>query len=171
MKPTPAQLELIENQLGRTPRGLSGIAYATQAGVPVILQMQSLVDDKPFPTLYWLCSRDLYQWIAEIETAGWIKTIEAELQTDESLRETYMAQQQAYCRTRREAMSPQIRQRITELGFDELFDRYGIGGIAQWDKVRCLHMNYAHHLVGENVIGQRMDEAFGLKQRLEEIRR
>ena len=56
---TAQQLQTIESQLGRTPRGLVDIAYATDQGVPVVLQMRSLVDDQPFPTLYWLCSKDL----------------------------------------------------------------------------------------------------------------
>ncbi len=166
MQPTPEQLDLIARQLGRKPRGIAAIAWATPAGVPVVLQMRSLVDDKPFPTLYWLCSRQLYQMIAEIETAGWVKQIEQELAEDEQLRATYAAQQRAYVERRWALMDAADRQRIEQLGFTDLFHQYGIGGIAQWDKVRCLHMQYAHHLVAENVIGQRMDQAFGLGERL-----
>ena len=55
------------------------------------------------------------------------------------------------------------RQRIAELGFSELFDSYGIGGIRHWDKVRCLHMQYAYHLaVGGTAIGKRLDQEFSL---------
>jgi len=166
MQPTAEQLEMIERQLGRRPRGIAAIAYATQQGVPVVLQMRSLVDDKPFPTLYWLCSRELYQLIAEIETAGWVKQIEQALADDAELRARYLAQQQAYVDLRWRLMAPEDRLRIDELGFTDLYNRYGIGGIAQWDKVRCLHMQYAHHLVADNLVGERMDREFGLHQRL-----
>lgn len=159
---TDAQLTLIEQQLGRKPRGLAGVAAATDAGVPMVLQMQSLVDDQPFPTLFWLCSKDLYQAIAEIETSGWVKKIEAEIEQDEALRAQYLANQLAYVELRWQLMREEDRQRIETLGFTDLFHRYGIGGIRHWDKVRCLHMQYAHHLADNNIIGARMDAEFGL---------
>ncbi|KEA63586.1 putative toxin to DivIC [Marinobacterium lacunae] len=170
MQPTAEQLVMIERQLGRKPRGIAAIAYATEQGVPVVLQMRSLIDDKPFPTLYWLCSRDLYQMIAEIETGGWVKQIEQALADDEVLRQQYMQQQQAYVDLRWRLMDPEDRARIEALGFSDLYHRYGIGGIAQWDKVRCLHMQYAHHLVGDNLVGRKMDEVFGLNERLAELK-
>ncbi|MGB0833027.1 MAG: DUF501 domain-containing protein [Psychrobium sp.] len=40
----------------------------------------------------------------------------------------------------------------------ELCEQYGIGGFTNWTKVRCLHMQDAHHLCGENVSGQPMDK-------------
>ncbi|HEY5716902.1 MAG TPA: DUF501 domain-containing protein [Motiliproteus sp.] len=159
---TPQQLEIIQQQLGRTPRGIVRIAHQNSDGVPVVLQMRSLVDDQPFPTLYWLCSQDLYQAIARIETGGWVKEIEAQLQTDEALRERYLQDQRGYVAQRWALMADADRTRIAELGFTELFEQYGIGGIRHWDKVRCLHMQYAHHLCGRNVIGERMDAEFGL---------
>lgn len=170
MQPSAAQLQMIQRQLGREPRGIDRIAWATESGVPVVLQMRPLIDDKPFPTLYWLCSRDLYQWIAEIETAGAVKRIEQLLDEDAELRQRYRLQQQAYVTRRDQLMRPEDRERIEQLGFSELFPRYGIGGIAQWDRVRCLHMQYAHHLVGENLVGEWIDREFGLDQKLPFVR-
>lgn len=155
-------MTIIEQQLGRTPRGLVGIAHQTAQGVPVVLQMRSLVDDQPFPTLYWLCSRDLHRALARIEDQGWVKEIEARLLQDEVLHEAYQADQRAYVEARWQAMAPSDRDRIEALGFLELFNRYGIGGIANWDKVRCLHMQYAQHLVMGNTIGRQLDAAFDL---------
>jgi hypothetical protein len=40
------------------------------------------------------------------------------------------------------------------------FKERGIGGLQDWDRVKCLHMHYAHHLVRENVIGQWIAERF-----------
>jgi hypothetical protein len=164
MQPTEQQLEIITRQLGRKPRGIAAIAHATDEGVPVVLQMRSLVANKPFPTLYWLCSQDLDKAIARIESTGWIKALEAELLEDEALRQQYHQQQADYVARRWELMSADDKQKIEAQGFTELFNTLGIGGISQWDKVRCLHMQYAHHLVADNLVGKRLDEEFGLNQ-------
>lgn len=164
MSVTEQQLELIEKQLGRKPRGLVDIAWQNKQGIPAVLQMRSLVDGKPFPTLYWLSSKDLYQAIAEVETGGEVKRIEQEIGLDDELRTAHLADQQRYVDLRWKMMADNDRQRIEELGFTELFNSYGIGGIRHWDKVRCLHMQYAYHLaVGGTAIGQLLDERFALQ--------
>ncbi|BBB24733.1 DUF501 domain-containing protein [Amphritea japonica] len=162
---TEQQFELIETQLGRKPRGLVDIAWQNKQGVPAVLQMRSLVDDQPFPTLYWLSSKDLYQAIAEIETGGEVKRIELQIETDDDLRANHLADQQRYVDLRWKMMAENDRRRIEELGFTELFNCYGIGGIRHWDKVRCLHMQYAYHLaVGGTAIGCLLDERYALKE-------
>ncbi|MBV0934621.1 DUF501 domain-containing protein [Marinobacterium weihaiense] len=163
--PTPTQLEQIEQQIGREPRGIEAVACATAEGLPLVLQMRTLVADQPFPTLYWLSCRDLCRAIGRIEDSGWVKQIEQALQDDDALRATYLAQQQRYVDQRWRLMQSDDRARIEQLGFTDLFNRYGIGGIAQWDKVRCLHMQYAHWLAeGDNIIGERLEQEFALSQ-------
>lgn len=162
MQPTAEQLEIITRQLGRKPRGIAAIAHATETGVPVVLQMHSLVANKPFPTLYWLCSQDLDKALARIESSGWIKEMEAELQQDGILRQRYHQQHADYVARRWQLMTAENKAKIESQGFVDLFNTLGIGGIAQWDKVRCLHMQYAHHLVADNLIGQRLDAEFAL---------
>ncbi|MFW1677353.1 DUF501 domain-containing protein [Pontibacter sp. JAM-7] len=162
--PTAEQFETIRQQLGREPRGLAGIALASTAGIPLVLQMRSLVDDQPFPTLYWLSSRELYQAIAEIETAGAVKQLEQALQSDAAFMAEHLVDQQRYVDLRWQLMTSQDRQRIAELGFTSLFDQYGIGGIRHWDKIRCLHMQYAFHTVAGSAVGRRLDELFQLDQ-------
>lgn len=161
---TEQQLEIIRHQLGREPRGIVKIAAQTADGIPTVLQTRSLVNDKPFPTMFWLCSKDLHKAIAEIETSGWTKLIEERIQQDEELRLTFYGNHQLYVSNRWQAMAPKDKERLEALGFIKLFDQYGIGGISQWDKVRCLHMQYAHHLCGDNVIGQLMDQQFELNK-------
>jgi hypothetical protein len=117
IQPTEAQLEMIRQQLGREPRGMVGIAVQNQKGVPLVLQMELLVDDKPFPTLYWLASKDLYQAIAEIETAGAVKALEQELEQDEALLKAHLADQQRYVDLRWQSASDEQKKRIESLGF------------------------------------------------------
>ena len=160
--PTQAQKEIITQQLGREPRGLISVAVATPEGVPVVLQMASMVDGQPFPTLYWLSSKDVYQAIAEIETSGEVKRLEQALLDDESFLNEHLADQARYVALRDEQMSAAVRAEIEQRGFEDLFKTYGIGGIRQWDKIRCLHMNYAYHLVHSTAVGRRLEQAFDL---------
>jgi len=159
-------IEIIRAQIGREPQGIVRIAARATNGVPLVLQMRSIVDDKPFPTLYWLCSKDLHKAIGTIETQGWVKQIEQRIQEDEVLKAQFYTNHQQYVQKRNEQMQSEDKALIAERGFSELFERYGIGGISQWDKVRCLHMQYAHHLVDGNVIGQLLDEEFELNKLL-----
>lgn len=152
----------VAEQIGREPKGMMAISVATPEGIPLVVQMRSLVDDVPFPTLYWLTSKVLCKAIGTIETQGWVKEVETRLQDDEVLRNAYLENQRSYVARRWELMLPEDKARIEALGFTEMFERYGIGGISQWDKVRCLHMQYAHHLAEGNVIGALMDDEFGL---------
>jgi hypothetical protein len=50
------------------------------------------------------------------------------------------------------------RQRLAELGFSAVFDERGIGGIADFSRIRCLHTWYAAHLVVPNTIGEMLDD-------------
>lgn len=156
------QLKIISDQLGRTPRGIVRIA-ASDKDTPLVLQMRSIVDQQPFPTLYWLSSKSLNKAIGKIEGQGWVKYIEARIDDDAELRASLLADQQRYVDQRWQLMHPDDKAFIASRGFTELFKSYGIGGITEWTKVRCLHMHYAHHLVEANTIGSLLDETFSLK--------
>jgi uncharacterized protein len=49
---SPAVVNQVAVLLGRQPRGLEDIAVVGVAGEPVVIRVASLVDDKPFPTLF-----------------------------------------------------------------------------------------------------------------------
>ena len=55
-------------------------------------------------------------------------------------------------------MSAAIRQRLAELGYSDVFNSKGIGGIADFSRIRCLHTWYAAHLVVPNTVGRLLDE-------------
>lgn len=162
ISPSEKQLEIIQQQLGREPRGLAGIAVQNEQAVPLVLQMELLVDNKPFPTLYWLASKDIYQAIAEVETAGAVKALEQELMDNDELRAEHLADQQRYVDLRWASASDAQKLQIEVLGFTPLYTKYGIGGISQWDKIRCLHMQYAYHLAQGSAIGRILDQRYGL---------
>lgn len=157
-------IAIVEQQLGRSPRGLKAVAASCANGVPLVLKMHPLVDNKPFPTLYWLSSKDLHKAISQIEMIGTVKQLEQRLQDDPDWMAAYQENQREYVATRWANCSSEETALLTRLGYAGLMDTYGIGGLRDWQQIRCLHMHYAHHLCGNNVIGQWLDEHYGLNE-------
>ncbi|BFM49756.1 DUF501 domain-containing protein [Marinomonas sp. THO17] len=157
-------LEIITAQLGRTPSGINAIAHYSPKGTPQVLEMETWVFDQPFPTLYWLSSKAIDKALAKIESQGVVKILEQRIKEDPELRRAHHASHQDYVNKRWQVMSEEHKSIIEEKGFKSLFEKLGIGGIANWDQVRCLHMHYAHHLVGDNVIGRILDEEYQIRQ-------
>lgn len=159
----PDLIAIVEQQIGRVPRGLCRI-FLRANGQPQVVQTDSLVGETPFPTLYWLTYPPLIQFINRLEGEGWVKKFEQQIQEDAELRAAHHRSQHAYIQLRWDAMSETVRQQIQLKGLEKKFKTHGIGGIADLDRVRCLHMQYAHHLVGDNAIGSLMDQLFQLDQ-------
>ncbi|WP_346301047.1 DUF501 domain-containing protein, partial [Halomonas sp. BM-2019] len=94
--------------------------------------------------------------------AGVIKQLEARLQEEPEFLAAYHASHRDYVATRWRCMSVTQKADVVRLGYESVLTERGIGGIANWDQVRCLHTQYAHHLCGDNVIGQWMDAVYGV---------
>ncbi|WP_163560641.1 DUF501 domain-containing protein [Halomonas sp. NO4] len=161
-KPDARQLAIITEQLGRAPRGIEAVAAVDGAGTPLVLRMAPIVDDKPFPTLYWLCDTRLKIALSRIEAAGVIKQLESRLREDADFLAAYHASHRDYVGTRWHHMSADQRAEVARRGYETVLVERGIGGIANWDQVRCLHTQYAHHLCGHNVVGQWLDAEYAV---------
>ncbi|EPC01824.1 hypothetical protein L861_21605 [Litchfieldella anticariensis FP35 = DSM 16096] len=160
--PDPQQLATITVQLGRAPRGIQAVTATDGNGTPLVLRMKSIVDGKPFPTLYWLCSDRLKIELSRIEAGGVIKQLEARLQEDPDFLAAYHHSHRDYVARRWQHMSSRQQAEVERLGYTTLLRERGVGGIGNWDQVRCLHTQYAHHLCGDNVIGQWLDAEYGV---------
>ncbi len=158
-----ADIDIITQQLGRTPSGIRSVAHYSPDGVPQVLEMETWVFDQPFPTLFWLSSSAIDKALARIESQGVVKELEQRIKDDEELRTAYHKSHEDYVKRRWDAMSQEHKAIIEEKGFTHLFEALGIGGIKNWDQVRCLHMQYGHHLAGENIIGKILDEEYGIR--------
>ncbi|WFF40586.1 DUF501 domain-containing protein [Salinicola endophyticus] len=158
--PTEAQLAIIAEQLGRPPRGLEAVAATDSQGRPLVLRMAPIVDDAPFPTLYWLSCERLKVVLSRLEASGVIKELEARLQQDPAWLSSYHASHADYVAQRWSYMSDAQREEIERRGFAPLMRERGVGGITNWDQVRCLHTQYAHHLCGDNAIGRWLDATY-----------
>lgn len=124
----------------------------------MVIRVASLVDEKPFPTLFWLLDPDLCYRIDQVEASGLIKQFQERIDQDMAIQAAMASDHRAHIKLREEYMSPRIRQRLVELGFSDVLKSKGIGGIADYSRIRCLHTWYGAHLVVPNTIGTMLDE-------------
>ncbi|MGD9676037.1 MAG: DUF501 domain-containing protein, partial [Candidatus Bipolaricaulia bacterium] len=61
-------LVVIARQIGRTPRGVDGVALRCRFGCPQVVVVHPVVDGTPFPTLYWLTCPHLRQAVSALES-------------------------------------------------------------------------------------------------------
>jgi hypothetical protein len=144
--------------LGRQPRGLEDIAVAGPTGEPQVIRVASLVEDKPFPTLFWLVDPALCYRIDQLEASGLIAQFQQRIDADPELRRGLREDHRAHITLREGFMSPAVRQRLEMLNFSEALADRGIGGIANFTRIRCLHTWYGAHLVVPNTVGLLLDD-------------
>ena len=143
--------------LGRQPRGLEEVAVWSEAGNPSVIRVASLVDDKPFPTLYWLIDAGLCYAIDQVEAGGLILQLQQIVDDTPSLRQSMRQDHEAHIHRRAGYMSKATAAQIDRLGYSEVFQTKGIGGIGDFTRIRCLHTWYAAHLVEPNTIGRLLE--------------
>jgi hypothetical protein len=144
--------------LGREPRGLEAIAVVADDGSPMVIRVASLVDDTPFPTLFWLIDPGLSYRIDRAEAGGLIKRLQRRIDGDPQLQRQMREDHSAHIALRDSYMSNAVQQRMELLGFGEVLSHKGIGGIADFTRIRCLHTWYAAHLVVPNTVGELLDQ-------------
>ena len=146
--------------LGREPRGLRAIPVADAHGEPLVIRVASVVDDKPFPTLYWLVGAELCLQIDRLEAAGWIARLQDRVDASTTLQQAMHDDHARHREARSRFLSDAERQLLSEKGMQAALDERGIGGISEPTRIRCLHTWYAAHLVTPNTIGQLVDKLF-----------
>mgnify|MGYP001073411544 CR=1 FL=1 len=140
--------------LGRPPRGLRDVAVFNAEGQPAVIRVASLVDGKPFPTLFWLVDPAINLAIDRLEAGGLIAEMQADIDASSSL-QAAMVEDHARHRELRAGFLHPDEQRFLEInGMMPALDSRGIGGIAEPQRIRCLHTWYAAHLVVPNTIGR-----------------
>ncbi|MEM1189662.1 MAG: DUF501 domain-containing protein [Pseudomonadota bacterium] len=155
--PTAAQRAFVRDRLGREPRGLRAIAVGDEAGRPMVIRVASVVDGKPFPTLFWLVDAQLCLRIDRAEASGLIATLQTQVDESETLRGAMRDDHQAHIALRDGFLEDHERARLASAGYQKALQERGIGGIADFSRIRCLHTWYAAHLVVPNTIGTLLD--------------
>lgn len=152
------QREQVARLLGRKPRGLEDVPVLGPDGQPRVIRVASLVNEKPFPTLFWLVDPDLNYRIDGEEANGLIALMQAKINDSLELKSAMVEDHKCYIALRDSYISEEERRHIERLGFTDVFQLKGVGGIADYTRIRCLHTWYAAHLVTANTVGKLLDE-------------
>ncbi|MFT7387333.1 MAG: hypothetical protein ACI8VC_000573 [Candidatus Endobugula sp.] len=150
-------IAVIESLLGREPRGLEDVAVRDNAGVPVVIRVAPLVNEKPFPTLLWLIDKRLNYAIDQLEAGGLIADLQKTVDSSAELQTEMIVDHQRYIELRQSYFSEIQKQHIRRLGYESVLAERGIGGIVDFQRIRCLHTYYAAHLVRSNTVGRMVD--------------
>jgi len=156
--PTPEDLAFIRERLGREPRGLRAVVCRDATGQPAVIRVASVVDDKPFPTLFWLIDPALCLRIDREEAGGCIAALQCHIDGDAGLQEAMRRDHEAHIALRDGFLDPDERRQLVHTGRMTALVARGIGGIADFRRIRCLHTWYAAHLVVPNTVGRLLEE-------------
>src|SRR5699024_10263890 len=129
---TEADFAILEEQLGRIPRGVVGIAARSASGEPlVVATAPRLEDGTPFPTTFYLTHPAYVAECSRLDASGIMAERTTELSADEDLAGAYAAAHRAYLAVRSEIGSAAGLAEV-----DEIKD-YSAGGMPT--RVKCLH--------------------------------
>jgi len=72
--PSPADLQAVTEQLGRTPGGEFAVVVRGPEGRPVVIANEPLLrDGTPMPTRYWLVDPELRALVSRLEAEGGVR--------------------------------------------------------------------------------------------------
>jgi hypothetical protein len=146
-----ADLDVVEAQLGRAPRGTHAVAHRCPCSLPdVVVTEPRLPDGTPFPTTYYLTCPRAASRVGTLEGSGLMREMEARLAEDAELAAAYRAAHGAYLADRaRLGEAPEIA---------------GVSAGGMPDRVKCLHVLAAHALAagpGVNPLGDEVVDRLG----------
>lgn len=148
---TEADRRAVAEQLGRTPRGMAGIAWRCPCGDPgVVATEPRLPQGTPFPTTYYLTCQRATAGCSTLESRGVMAEMTERLQHDTELAEAYAAAHRAYLEDR------ETLGKVPEIA--------GISAGGMPERVKCLHVLVGHALAtgpGVNPLGDEALEALG----------
>jgi uncharacterized protein len=128
-----SDLDAVEAQLGRRPRGSRAVAHRCPCGNPDVVETSPrLADGTPFPTLFYLTCPHATAACSRLESAGVMRDMQERLSTDPVLAQRY-----------REAHEDYLKRRSAIAEVPEI-DGVSAGGMP--GRVKCLHVHLAHAL-------------------------
>ena len=163
----PVSLEdkrIITHQLGRSPRGVVAVPRRCVYGYPQVVTVSPLFDGKPFPTLYWLTCPFLFHAIASLEANGMIGQLEQEIRRNPDLAAGLVRAHRSYIEQRRLLLSRDDLSYLEEERMLPALLERGIGGIADFSRIKCLHLHVAHALASDNPIGRIVLESLARRE-------
>lgn len=140
---TRSDLDVLEGQLGRVPRGVVAVGARCVCGRPTVVVTAPRLDDgTPFPTTFYLTCPPAVKGASTLEAEGAMEVMNAALAHDEQLAAAYLRAHEAYLARR------------AQLG--EVPEIEGISAGGMPSRVKCLHALLGHALAagpGVNPLG------------------
>ncbi|MED5355849.1 MAG: DUF501 domain-containing protein [Pseudomonadota bacterium] len=149
--------DFVAERLGREPRGFRDVAAFNAEGMPASIRVSSIVDGKPFPTLYWLIDAELSLNIDRLEASGWIARVQSEIAKNADFRRRMQQDHAAHINLRDGYLLDEERKLLASKNMLSALSKRGIGGISEPDRIRCFHTWYAAHMVVPNAVGEIVD--------------
>jgi hypothetical protein len=146
---------VVEEQLGRPPRGVRGVAHRCPCGRPDVVETAPRLDDgTPFPTLFYLTCPRAAAAVSRLESGGLMRHMQQRLAAEPELRAAQQAAHRDYVE-RRSAAAAAAGVEPLPPGMQSA------GGLP--DRVKCLHALVAHELAvpGANPLGREAADAAG----------
>ena len=175
-------LQKVKVELGYLPTHLRSVGARTAGGDPAVLQLHPLGVSRsfkrrrrqedtgdmaePFPTMYWLVSKALAIRVSNLERKAGVTILEERLESaPEDVRELQRHAHRDYAATRWALLGGEERDLAEARGWTRRLRDTGIAGMADFNKVKCLHAHYSHYLAlqaagagGRNVVGEWVQE-------------
>ncbi|MDQ3156156.1 MAG: DUF501 domain-containing protein [Actinomycetota bacterium] len=146
-----ADLDAVQEQLGRPPRGILEISSRCPSGHPNVVKTEPRLDDgTPFPTLYYITCPRLAGAIGTLEASGLMREMTDRLSAEPELAAHYLRAHESYLE-QREAIG-----HVPEVA--------GISAGGMPYRVKCLHVLIGHSLAmgpGVNPLGDEALELLG----------
>jgi hypothetical protein len=138
--------DVVAAQLGRSPRGLRGVAHRCPCGLPDVVETAPRLNDgTPFPTLYYLTCPRATAAVSTLESTGMMRDMNARLRADPDLADRYRAAHEEYLAARAH--------------IEDVDEIAGVSAGGMPDRVKCLHVLVAHSLAAGPGVNPLGDEA------------
>lgn len=158
---TEQDLETLTAQIKRLPRGVIGLVMRCPSGCPRVVVTSPVIRDAAaaeiFPTLFWITCPALTEFLARLESDGWLERLQYLLDRNNDLESGLLAAHQEYAFLRRQSLPSTEYDRLRQDRQDGLYviENTGVGGARNLKRIKCLHAHYAHWLATRNnPIGQ-----------------
>lgn len=175
----PVDLAVAARQLGRALRGrVVAVAKRCSYRQPQVLVTYPLVHEAgaggdaqhrrfaskttPFPTIFWLTCPHMRAAISSLESRGMIEGMRRRLREDDAFAREYQQVNRRYAAQRAGLLDADDRAWLQTGGEGAdranlvwVISESGVGGLADWAGVKCLHMNMADYMAGNaNPVGE-----------------
>jgi hypothetical protein len=144
---------IIESQLNRKIYNVMDISKRCCYGYPQVIKSYPLKAGVPFPTLYWLTCPYLIKVVSDMESEGKISELQNIISKDENLKSEFVEAHKSEIKERFRIAENEILK-LPEVMIQKMKNT-GIGGIKNFETVKCLHLHLASFLGGtKNPVGR-----------------